>query len=268
MANNAGSAEPVKINAADFVGLPVLFDQWAMASGAVDRATVARDVLQSISRLEIGGLYVLQGSRPVPIRVRWDAWVEGLEVLDTEDGEPLKFPPVDHDKLLAALYRAYVGERLSPDSFMRGGNCLFRLGAVGIDRADAANVLAAAKDADLSPVPTNPVLTLVPTASTKQALPAGVVQPVGGTWPHQLGAWTDAEREAMFKMRHLSKMTGAAIAQVTGCSRQCIDEQIGPAKLVNGWAAKSGWCPSTAVLTACKLPLQPLQALAQVGGRR
>lgn len=97
-----------------------------------------------------------------------------------------------------------------------------------------------------------------PANPTHQVLPDGCV------WPHIDGQpWTDAERVAMFKMRHMGKLSGEAIARIVGVTRQRIDEQIGPAKLVGDWRAKLSWQPSAELLKECGLPLQPLQSVAQ-----
>lgn len=88
-----------------------------------------------------------------------------------------------------------------------------------------------------------------------------IVSPEGGSWPHKKGdTWTDAERVAMFKMRHLHKLTGEQIASVAGVTRQLVDQQIGAVK-----AAEYGtdtWQPSAELLNACGIALQPLHSVA------
>ncbi|URI11423.1 hypothetical protein MW290_20995 [Aquincola tertiaricarbonis] len=92
-------------------------------------------------------------------------------------------------------------------------------------------------------------------------------QPLGGAWPHQQGAaWTHAERDAMFKMRHLEGLSDQQIADTAGCTRQLVAQQIG-AK--HDWKRKDweggarGWAPTPALLAECKLEPQPLQAVSK-----
>jgi hypothetical protein len=94
-----------------------------------------------------------------------------------------------------------------------------------------------------------------------------IVQPKGGVWPHQAGAsWTNAEREALFLMRHRHGKTGEELAGIAGVSRQMIDDLIGPKRPHGGLAAikakSNGWTPSAELLALCKAPLQPLQSTA------
>lgn len=93
-----------------------------------------------------------------------------------------------------------------------------------------------------------------------------VIQPAGGAWPHPPEQpWTDAEREALFEMRHRFKFTGKELGKVAKCTRQRIDEVIGSAKPHGGAQkanAKDGWKPSAELLSRCGLPLQPLQSTA------
>lgn len=94
-----------------------------------------------------------------------------------------------------------------------------------------------------------------------------VVQPAGGAWPHLKGVrWTEAERAALFLMRHRDKRTGAELASIAGVSRQAIDEVIGPERPHGGLAnlvAQSGdWRPPVELLAECGATLQPLQSAA------
>ena len=95
---------------------------------------------------------------------------------------------------------------------------------------------------------------------------ASIVQPEGGAWRHIASAdWSDAEREAMFIMRHKNGMTGEQIAKVVGVSRSRIDELIGRASSpkTRQWPSVCDWRPSPALLLACGCPApQPLQAVA------
>lgn len=94
-----------------------------------------------------------------------------------------------------------------------------------------------------------------------------IVQPEGGAWKHVEGAaWTDAERVAMFKMRHQSGMSGSELEKVVGVSRQRIDEQIGAAgvKKQKSPAWPTCWQPSAALLQECGFSLAPLQPLQSV----
>jgi len=154
------SGEPAPIQAADFIALPALFDQWALAAGATEMQSVARDALQAIGRRASAGLYVLQGARPVPVRVREVAWVEALEVLDTDGGKPVRIPAAMRATVLAAIFRAYAVDQRGSDEFMRAGDFVFRLGAVGVDRKEAANALGARGAADQES-PHRPALVLV-----------------------------------------------------------------------------------------------------------
>jgi DNA-binding XRE family transcriptional regulator len=82
-----------------------------------------------------------------------------------------------------------------------------------------------------------------------------IVQPVGGKWPHAGGGFVDAERDAMFKMRHLHKMTGDEIARHVGVTRQCVDQEIGGAKIMKQktpqWPPALKWKPSPSLLAEC-----------------
>jgi hypothetical protein len=101
-------------------------------------------------------------------------------------------------------------------------------------------------------------------AAAMSSAAAPVVQPVGGVWPHVDGqAWTEAERDALFLMRHRDGWAGERLASVAGVRRQRIDELIGPARPHGGLGAArgtDGWAPSPALLAACGVPLQPLQS--------
>lgn len=91
------------------------------------------------------------------------------------------------------------------------------------------------------------------------------IDPEGGLWPRQPGApWTDAERVALFKMRHLRGLSGEELAEIAGVSRQRINEQIGPAKLVGEWWSALPWLPSQALVRECCSPLPPLPPLHAV----
>lgn len=95
-----------------------------------------------------------------------------------------------------------------------------------------------------------------------------IVQPEGGRWPHIEGRpWTDAERWALFLMRHRDKRTGAQLAEIAGASRQRIDELIGPARPQPSLASatgEDGWAPPPALLAMCGRALPPLQSAALV----
>jgi len=110
------------------------------------------------------------------------------------------------------------------------------------------------------------VATDTAAADVGTAAPA-VVQPEGGQWPHRKGStWTDAERAALFLMRHRDKRTGKELAEIAGCSRQMIDAVIGPERAHGGLdtivAKSKGWRPSPQLLAECGQPLQPLQSAA------
>jgi hypothetical protein len=98
-----------------------------------------------------------------------------------------------------------------------------------------------------------------------------VVQPEGGRWPHVDGQpWTEAERAALFIMRHRDRLTGERLAAIAGVKRQRIDELIGLAKPHGGLAkavSKDGWRPSPELLSACGGSLQSLQTVALVVSR-
>ncbi len=117
--------------------------------------------------------------------------------------------------------------------------------------------------------PAAPVLTLARPPAPD--LMPQIIQPAGGTWPHRPGdLWTDAERVAMFKMRHLLKMADQQIATAVGVNlRQNISNQIGgpvawktPDK-AKFWPRGLVWRPSAALLAECKLFMTPLQAVAK-----
>lgn len=107
---------------------------------------------------------------------------------------------------------------------------------------------------------------LAPAAGAQAADDALIVQPAGGVWPHVEGAdWSDAEREAMFTMRHKNGMAGERIAKIAGVSRPRVDELIGKVGSPNNnqWPDACDWRPSAALLLACGFAvLQPLQAVA------
>ena len=86
-----------------------------------------------------------------------------------------------------------------------------------------------------------------------------IVQPFDGeTWPHTGGRWTKGERDAMFMMRHIGKMTDAEIAKVVGMSTtQNVYNQIGRR---DGWDSDKGyrpdynaWRPDRELLDLCGL---------------
>jgi hypothetical protein len=208
MSTNAGSSEPVPIQAADFVSTTSLFNRWAMEAGADDSPAIPRAALQALHQKESAELYLLHGSAAVPVVVQEQAWRQGLEVLDTADGAPLRFPSSARASVLAGLHRAYVIDGRGPGEYLRMGRYVFRLGAVGIHReaADkllasvrtvrpappvAANGAASASDSRFGqPVAQAQVLALVPnnartTASMAEAAaaakpPQGFVK--GGGW--------------------------------------------------------------------------------------
>lgn len=97
--------------------------------------------------------------------------------------------------------------------------------------------------------------------------PAKIVQPAGGEWPHKSSSrWSAAEREAMFRMRHIYKLSDSAIASVAGMSsRSIIAQQIGSFEAYKNDLDSSykqrEWRPLGPLLRACGLPVQPLQDL-------
>jgi DNA-binding XRE family transcriptional regulator len=108
-----------------------------------------------------------------------------------------------------------------------------------------------------------------PTAAVVDADPkgGGLAAPDGVTWSRPEGccdAWTDGEREAMFRARHIGKVSSNDLAKAVGVSRQAIDAQIGGARVLKSknpkWPAV--WSPSTELLRECGAPLQALQAVA------
>lgn len=107
---------------------------------------------------------------------------------------------------------------------------------------------------------------LAAAAGAQAADDALIVQPAGGVWPHVEGAdWSDAEREAMFTMRHKNGMAGERIAKIARVSRPRVDELIGKvgSPKNNQWPDACDWRPSAALLLACGFAvLQPLQAVA------
>ncbi len=91
-----------------------------------------------------------------------------------------------------------------------------------------------------------------------------IVQPIGGQWPHRKGeSWNDAEREAMFLMRHRDKIADADLERIVGAKRQMINSLIGPTRpsgrLSEIEASSRDWKPSAALLRQCDAPLQSLQ---------
>lgn len=276
---------------ADFVSLNDLLGRCAMAGAAWELRPLALDLLASIYRMG-ANLYLQQDGSAVPSGIYRLCEAHGWSVPDTEGEPPARFQASQRVQVLTQLSSLWRSGRFPAKSepgegkYMRLGSWVFSRRAVGVDRQVAAAIVAqvamtrAAAAAPASaastvaePVPTPaPVLALVTSSTTEKPLRLGEVLPAGGAWPHKRGtSWTDAEREAMFKMRHLSKLAGVEIAGIVGCSRQCIDEQIGPAKQTKGWetkAAKSGWLPSATLLQECGFPLQPLQNLALVAGAR
>jgi hypothetical protein len=92
-----------------------------------------------------------------------------------------------------------------------------------------------------------------------------VITPEGGKWPHAHRApWTDAERVALFKMRHVQRISRGALARIAGVSGPRIDELIGGATVLKQsrptWP--KDWQPSAELLRECRAPLQPLQVVA------
>lgn len=154
--------------------------------------------------------------------------------------------------------------------------------ALAITEADAARLfpeLAAPRSfwddspAESARAAAAPVAIVTPmtTARGAAALSAagGVVRvdPAGGAWPRDPGKpWTDAEREAMFEMRHRHKVSGPKLAGIVGVSRQAIDEAIGPARITATTKWPDAWRPSVELMQRCGLALQPLQAMALAAG--
>lgn len=86
----------------------------------------------------------------------------------------------------------------------------------------------------------------------------GIVQPDRGSWPHSKGLpWSDAERDALFEMRHRNCMTDKGIAEAIDLdSPQRITQVIGPKdahKIRDGSSYPKGvrWRPSSALLNRC-----------------
>lgn len=88
-----------------------------------------------------------------------------------------------------------------------------------------------------------------------------VFHPAGGSWPHVPGEdWTDAKRVALFKMRHLSRMTDAELAKEAGIKAgQQISQLIGSRSGFKRWMngepllPSNSWEPSAALLQECGL---------------
>lgn len=104
-------------------------------------------------------------------------------------------------------------------------------------------------------------------APSVQGASAGlqIVQPEGGRWPHiDRQPWTDAERWALFLMRHRDKRTGAQLAEIARTSRQRIDELIGKARPrpLSSARGEGGWTPPPALLALCGEASSPLQTVA------
>lgn len=272
-------SEPALIERGDFVSLNDLLGRVAMASATRDLRAVAEQVFAAVHRIG-AGLYLQQDAVSVPADIHNLCARHQWHVPVTDGEPPARFQERQRFDVLAWLYGAWVHGRKPSNTdaglgkFMRLGRWVFARKAVGVDRLAAADIVADAVSR-LAPVVPHvrpvtetahgPVLTLVPSveSGTAEAVENKVVLPAGGSWPHKKGcAWTDAERVAMFKMRHKNKMTGAAIGVVVGCSRQCLDEQIGSVKLVNGEKIKSGWVPTGGLLKECGKALQALQAVA------
>lgn len=176
MSTHAGSREPDPIQAADFVSAPTLFNRWALESGADCGAAIPRTVLQAINRTEGADLYLLHGSAVVPVAIQQQAWQQGLELLDTEDGAPLRFPSCVRASVLAGLHRAYVIDGRAPGEYLRMGRFVFRLGAVGVHREAANSLLATVRT--VSPALSMPApgveLALAPSPA-QSAAPAQVL---------------------------------------------------------------------------------------------
>lgn len=152
--------------------------------------------------------------------------------------------------LLGSLRSFWLADRMSEQGLF---NYALRHGQVAILTTDARRLgLLSSPDSETAQSPAQEV---------------AVFHPVGAVWPHQHGAdWTDAERDAMFKMRHLEGLSDQQIAGVAGCTRQIVAQQIG-AK--HDWKRKDweggarGWAPTLALLAECKLEPQPLQAVSK-----
>lgn len=89
---------------------------------------------------------------------------------------------------------------------------------------------------------------------------AAAVQPIGGAWPHAKGAqWSDAERDALFEMRHRCGMTDKEIAAAIELdSAQRISQVIGAKdahRIKDGSAYPEGlrWRPSRDLLARCDI---------------
>lgn len=100
-----------------------------------------------------------------------------------------------------------------------------------------------------------------------EAMPT-IRQPAGSSWPHTKGKkWMEAERAALFLMRHRDQVSDEELVRIAGVSRQRINELIGgtnaPRELGN-IKAKDGWTPSAELLTQCGAALQPLHTAVAV----
>ena len=95
------------------------------------------------------------------------------------------------------------------------------------------------------------------------SVPTSVVQPAGSKWPHVAGPWSDAERDAAFRMRHQHGMTDAVLVEVVGVTRQAINEQIGATKApsTGRWPNSLTWRPSGVLLSECGLSDSKANAL-------
>jgi hypothetical protein len=90
-----------------------------------------------------------------------------------------------------------------------------------------------------------------------------VVNPVGATWLHVAGLWTNAERDAAFEMRHLHGVSDAVLVDVVGVTRQAINAQIGATKApqTNRWPDSLAWRPSDTLLKKCGFCTTTVKAL-------
>lgn len=76
----------------------------------------------------------------------------------------------------------------------------------------------------------------------------------GGSWPRVKGSrWTLREREEMFRMRHIDKVSGEQIAKIVGVSRQSVEEQIGGFVLTKEKLGALPWSPTDQLLSECGL---------------
>lgn len=206
--------------------------------------------------------------RPVPVDHVWRAAVSGRPAFrdpfaDVRAGRGRASPMVPERPAVAEL-RGMAGlfELLRADAPRHGGlHKALRLRLPGF-----AGPLALALDDAEAMLATLSPPTVAAVMALESAKASDVIQPEGSAWPHQDGQpWTEAERCALFEMRHRLKFTGDRLAEIAGASRQRIDEVIGKVRLNGGPSkaqAKDGWTPSAELLGRCGIALQPLQKAA------